>query len=1048
MKLRILSWNVRGANDKEKRRVIKDVIKSQKVDLVCIQETKIQEMSNGLVKSLGVGRCLEWGSLNSRGTAGGVLVFWDNRVLQLEEMEVGKFTVSCRFKSCEDGFCWCFTGVYGPTAKVEREDFWSELGAIKGLWNEPWCVAGDFNMIRFPSERSRGGRLTQAMRRFSEVVEKLELRDLPLQGGVFTWCGGLNNRSKSRIDRFFISEDWETHFQGAIQTVLARPISDHTPILLDGGGMRRGPTPFRFENMWLKSEGFKEVMRQWWEGIQVNGSASFILTEKLKALKPLLRSWNKEVFGQIDLEKQKAWNLIEYWDKEEMVRSLSIEEEEVRKEARELYKKWALLEEVSWRQKSREIWLKEGDRNTKFFHKMANAHRRRKQLNRIKVNERCFTGESEIKEEVGRNFQELLTDPGDWKPSIEGLNFERLEEREVERLEQPFSEEEVFEALKGCCGEKAPRPDGFSMAFWQFAWDFVKVEVLNLFRQFHETGRFVRSMNATFLVLIPKKGGAEDLKDFRPISLVGGFTNVLIANEAIDFILKNNRGAIMCKLDIEKAYDHVDWKFLIAVMGKMGFGELEGIRQGDPLSPYLFVIVMEAFSCLMKRAVDGGFLTPCLVRGRRGEGVQITHLLFADDTLVFCEAKEDQLTHLCWLLMWFEALSGLKVNMEKSELIPVGRVENVGELADEFGYKVGNLPSTYLGMPLGAPFKSSGVWDGIEERFKRRLAMWKRQYISKGGRITLIRSTLSNLSIYFMSIFQIPRAVRIRLEKIQRDFLWGGGALEQKPHLALLGKWAWRFANEKTALWNQVIRRKYGEEKGGWRSCEIREAYGVGLWKAINKVGQFVTPFFGYEVGDGKNVRFWKDKWCGTSPLREAFPSLFSIATSKEAWVNEVWTAEGDRRGSWTPTFNRPFNDWELEEVGRLLRCLEGKMVRVDEEDRVRWVESKDGVFSVKSLYRVMQPVSSAWFPSKIIWMSYAQPKISFFVWEASWGRVLTLDRLQKRGWALANRLERFHYGQEEEGDVAFGTVMLVLGSFGRLEIQLLLRTGCYLYKS
>ena len=108
------------------------------------------------------------------------------------------------------------------------------------------------------------------------------------------------------------------------------------------------------------------------------------------------------------------------------------------------------------------------------------------------------------------------------------------------------------------------------------------------------------------------------------------------------------------------------------------------------------------------------------------EGVQITHLLFADDTLVFCEAKEDQLTHLCWLLMWFEALSGLKVNMEKSKLIPIGRVENMGELADEYGYKVGNLPSTYLGMPLGAPFKSIGVWDGIDERFRKRLAMWKR----------------------------------------------------------------------------------------------------------------------------------------------------------------------------------------------------------------------------------------------------------------------------------------------------------------------------------
>ena len=99
MKLRILSWNVRGANDREKRNLIKEVIKSQKANLVCLQETKIQEMSNGLVKSLRVGRCLEWGVLNSSGAAGGVLVFWDNRILQLEEMEGGKFTISCRFKN-------------------------------------------------------------------------------------------------------------------------------------------------------------------------------------------------------------------------------------------------------------------------------------------------------------------------------------------------------------------------------------------------------------------------------------------------------------------------------------------------------------------------------------------------------------------------------------------------------------------------------------------------------------------------------------------------------------------------------------------------------------------------------------------------------------------------------------------------------------------------------------------------------------------------------------------------------------------------------------
>ena len=91
-----------------------------------------------------------------------------------------------------------------------------------------------------------------------------------------------------------------------------------------------------------------------------------------------------------------------------------------------------------------------------------------------------------------------------------------------------------------------------------------------------------------------------------------------------------------------------------------------------------------------------------------------------------------------------------------------------------------------------------------------------------------------------------------------------------------------------------MIRGKYREERGGWRSCESREAYGYRLWKAISKMGHQVTPFVGFVVGDGEKVKFWKDKWCETIPLSEAFPSLFALASNKEAWVNEVWTAEGE----------------------------------------------------------------------------------------------------------------------------------------------------------
>ena len=101
-------------------------------------------------------------------------------MLELVGMEEGLFSISFRFKNCEDGFRWIFSGVYGPTLKRYRDLFWVELGAIRGLWSDPWCIGGDFNMIRFPNERRRGGRLSPSMRRFSEVIDDLDLRDLPL----------------------------------------------------------------------------------------------------------------------------------------------------------------------------------------------------------------------------------------------------------------------------------------------------------------------------------------------------------------------------------------------------------------------------------------------------------------------------------------------------------------------------------------------------------------------------------------------------------------------------------------------------------------------------------------------------------------------------------------------------------------------------------------------------------------------------------------------------------------------------------------------------
>ena len=113
-------------------------------------------------------------------------------------------------------------------------------------------------------ERSRRGRLIGAMRRFAQIVDELELLDLPMQGGLLTWNGGRNNQSWARLDRFLVTHNWLDQFGGVFQSRLLRPTLDHFPILLEGGGLRRGPSPFRFENMWLKVDDFKDLLRGWW----------------------------------------------------------------------------------------------------------------------------------------------------------------------------------------------------------------------------------------------------------------------------------------------------------------------------------------------------------------------------------------------------------------------------------------------------------------------------------------------------------------------------------------------------------------------------------------------------------------------------------------------------------------------------------------------------------------------------------------------------------------------------------------------------------------
>ena len=201
---------------------------------------------------------------------------------------------------------------------------------------------------------------------------------------------------------------------------------DHFLVLLEGGRLRKGPSPFRFENMWLKVEGFKDLIGGWWQGIVVRGSPSYRLAVKLKELKQNLKIWNREVLGSLERNKVEALQQVELWDLVEGERSLTDEELSRQKKAKEGYAKWVSLEETHWRQLSRELWLREGDRNTGYFHRMANAHRRVNFLNKIKINGVRLSKEQEVREGIANAYQQLLSDSSGWKADIGGLLLKQV----------------------------------------------------------------------------------------------------------------------------------------------------------------------------------------------------------------------------------------------------------------------------------------------------------------------------------------------------------------------------------------------------------------------------------------------------------------------------------------------------------------------------------------------------------------------------------------------------------------------------------------------
>ncbi|XP_057444081.1 uncharacterized protein LOC130736256 [Lotus japonicus] len=477
----------------------------------------------------------------------------------------------------------------------------------------------------------------------------------------------------SRLDRVLVSHEWILSWPDSVQQVLDREISDHCPLLLRLARQDWGPQSFRALNCWLKDSRFKPFVESNWSLIQALGWGAFVIQEKLKCLKLSLRQWNKDIFGNITTKRKGIVKELNNLDKKAEEVSLNAEEVAKRKDLGAELWRLATLNESLLCQKARTSWIKEGDANTRFFHGMINWRRRGNSLFVLDLEGRWREDPSEIRLAVKDFFDQKYREV-DWaSPTLDGITFRHLFSANNNVLIAPFDIEEIREAVWDCDGDKSPRPDGYNFKFIKSFWHILKDDFLRMLQEFHAHGKWPRGTNTLFIALISKVDSPQGLRDFRHIFFVGCMykvvskilakrlkgvlpklidesqsafldgrnmlDSILIANEVVHDANRKGVPTMVFKVDYEKAYDSIKWNFLFYMIERMKFDRKwiswirgclssssvsvlvngspteefkmeKGLRQGDQIALFLFLIVAEGISGMIKNAISLGRFSP------------------------------------------------------------------------------------------------------------------------------------------------------------------------------------------------------------------------------------------------------------------------------------------------------------------------------------------------------------------------------------------------------------------------------------------------------
>jgi hypothetical protein len=731
-------------------------------------------------------------------------------------------------------------------------------------------------------------------------------------------------------------------------------------------------------------------------------------------------------------------------------------------------------EEMMWLQRSHITWLKEGDRNTKIFHRKAIGRAKKNHIKKLKLQDNSWcTDQGAMQQEAANYFETLFSKDEAVDPQqIVDLFEECISPEMNSELCKEYTTEEISNALFQIGPLKAPGPDGYPARFFQRNWSLLKEDIVPAVQHFFATGQMPAGVNDTCIVLIPKGPDPETMKDFRPISLCNVIykivskcmvnrlrpllqdiispnqsafipgrmitDNALIAFECLHAINTNSDSrSEYCayKLDLSKAYDRVDWGFLNSVLLKLGFqsswvhrvmacvssvryqirfnGALtapftpsRGLRQGDPLSPYLFLFVADGLSKLINRKVQQNLLQELRIcRGAPG----VSHLLFADDTLLFFKVDVDQAMQVKDTIDTYERCTGQLINNSKCSIMFKGDEETATHAQVQHILGVGTraFETKYLGLPTPSGRMKGEQFQSLKDRMSKRLNDFTEKHMSAAAKDVLIKAVAQALPTYIMGVFKIPLTLCDSLTSITRDFWWGSehgkrrtawvawkelvlskgmGGLGFRDlrifNQALLARQAWRILDKPGSLCARLLKAKYFPR--GSLIDTVTPANASPTWNAILHCLDLLKQGLIWRIGNGASVRIRRDPW---------IPRGFNCrATTRRGrcrlhWVSDL--LDSDRRGWNYGKITTFFYPADAEAIAQI-KLPERRM-----EDVLAWFHEKSGIFTVRSAYRLglsLQESPRATATSSTpdgerklwsrVWNAAVPPKVRIFAWK------------------------------------------------------------------